>query len=763
MGKHPPRNLLVAVIVVSFVLLHLPQISFEFSMFATIPVVSLKCCKASFTLVTECTSPLQKIIKSSAKIRFSIGYYCFIMYSNGETHACQSVPLDQLSSLPKNIIDDIRYVRLYEKLNSVQHLDLSFDPSKLPKLPSSIFNCLQLMHLSLKGCSIRFAPPAFKGFDRLISLELRNISISTKLLENLISNCPLLDQLWLHDNVGSDVIEINAPMLRAFYYFTKGEGSISLKNVPRLVKLTLEYMHYHVGTRYCFDSFCYLEHLEVKAAGEVPIRLLFDFNCLKHLHLDKICLAKLDVLSFVLFFIRSSQYLQYLEIKDLIGENTVIYKMLPKDKQLCSATLSLDVISNLPAHVLDDILICLPLRDAVRTSILSNKWRFNWCRLPAIMLDQTLWDTTNENINFVTRFTDIIYHIMAFHVGPITKFTLSIADMENYLKIDYLISFLSRNGIRHLVLQFPKDKPYRLPSSFFTCLQMRHLSLHYCSIQPPSTFEGFDELTSLELYEVKISSEVLGSLISRSLLLEKLVLQISSILNHIQINAPKLKFFDFTGNVELMSLKKVPVLGKLSLVDTVKPSWKAGRPDLSKYFESFPTLEHLHLNYQSVQFLAAGSSDIATKLSSPLNCLKYLRLSVICLDELVELSIALCLIRSSPYLQDIQMEFDYLALDDFSILPLSGDVVNEIPASFTGVTLNHLRSVKLVGISGTKTEIEIIKLLLAVSPMLVRMLIQPKMANESAETKLKVLAEITKFPRASTKAEVDYRLDDNRV
>ncbi|PHU02166.1 hypothetical protein BC332_27417 [Capsicum chinense] len=640
--------------------------------------------------------------------------------------------------------------------NSIQHLDLSFDPSKLPKLPSSIFNCLQLMHLSLRGCSIRFAPPAFKGFDRLISLELRNISISTKLLENLISNCPLLDQLWLHDNVGSDVIEINAPMLRAFYYFTKGEGSISLKNVPRLVKLTLEYMHYHVGTRYCFDSFCYLEHLEVKAAGEVPMKLLFDFNCLKHLHLDKICLAKLDVLSFVLFFIRSSQYLQYLEIKakspmlkamlivtyldyddacekintkipvvlnsfrraspeDLIGENTVIYKMLPKDKQLCSATLSLDVISNLPAHVLDDILICLPLRDVVRTSILSNKWRFNWCRLPALMLDQTLWDTTNESINFVTRFTDIIYHIMAFHVGPITKFTLSIADMENYLKIDYLISFLSRNGIRHLVLQFPKDKPYRLPSSFFTCLQMRHLSLHYCSIQPPSTFEGFDGLTSLELYEVKISSEVLGSLISCSLLLEKLMLQISR------------------------------------------------RPDLSKYFESFPTLEHLHLNYQSVQFLAAGSSDIATKLSSPLNCLKYLRLSVICLDELVELSIALCLIRSSPYLQDIQMEFDYLALDDLSILPLSGDVVNEIPASFTGVTLNHLRSVKLVGISGTKTEIEIIKLLLAVCPMLVRMLIQPKMANESAETRLKVLAEITKFPRASTKAEVDYRLDDNRV
>ncbi|KAF3613592.1 putative F-box/FBD/LRR-repeat protein-like [Capsicum annuum] len=335
----------------------------------------------------------------------------------------------------------------------------------------------------------------------------------------------------------------------------------------------------------------------------------------------------------------------------------------PKVKKPCTATSPLDVLSNLPAHVLDDILICLPLRDAVRTSILSNKWRFNWCRPPALMLDQTLWDTTNENINFVTRFTDIIYHIMAFHVGPITKFILSIADI---------------------------------------------------------------------------------------------------ILNHIQINEPKLKSFDFTGNVDLISLKKVPVLVKLSLADTVEPSWKAGQPDLSKYFESFPTLELLHLNFHSVQFLSAGSVDIAAKLSAPLNCLKSLCLSDICLDESVELSVVLCLIRSSPYLQDIQIKFDYSALDKL-VVPVSGDVVNEIPASFMGVTLNHLRSVKLEGISGTETEIEFIKLLLAKSSMLVRMLIQPKIENETAETRLKVLAEITKFPRASTKAEVDYRLDDNCV
>ncbi|WMV28084.1 hypothetical protein MTR67_021469 [Solanum verrucosum] len=307
--------------------------------------------------------------------------------------------------------------------------------------------------------------------------------------------------------------------------------------------------------------------------------------------------------------------------------------MLPKDKKLCSATLPPDVLRNLPENVLDDILIRVPLRDAVRTSILSKKWRYNWCRLPELTLDQTLWDSTNQSIPFVTRFTDIIYHLLVLHVGPITKFILSdIANLGNYSKIDNLVLFLSRN---------------------------------------------------------------------------------------------------------------------------VVPSPEAGQHYFTKYFESFPTLEHLHLDYHSLQFLAAGSGDIEAKLSSPLNYLKCLCLSYICLDELAELSPALCLIRCSPYLQDIQIKIEYVALNKLRF-PVPDDVVNEIPSSFSDVTLNHLRSVKFEGITGKKTEMELVKLLLAKSPMLVRMLIQPDIENGSAETRLKVLTEITKFPRASPKAEVDY-------
>ncbi|KAK4715843.1 hypothetical protein R3W88_014181 [Solanum pinnatisectum] len=272
---------------------------------------------------------------------------------------------------------------------------------------------------------------------------------------------------------------------------------------------------------------------------------------------------------------------------------------------------------------------------------------------------------------------------------------------------------------------------------------MTHLKLHNCSIHFTPTFKIFNELVSLELCEVTISSELLHeTLILCSPMLEKL-----------------LRSLDFTGDIEFLSLTKVPFLVKLSLVAT-GPSVVAGEPDRSKYFEDCPALERLFLDYGSIQFLFAGSCDMATKLSSPLNCLKYLCLSNICLHYIVGLSCALCLIRSSPYLQDIQMKIGY---DDKFSIRVTDDAVTKIPSTFSGVTLNHLRSVKLEGITGKKPEMELVKLLLAKSPLLLRMLIQPRIWNESAETRLKVIAEITKFPRASPKAEVDYNVDNNQV
>lgn len=89
--------------------------------------------------------------------------------------------------------------------------------------------------------------------------------------------------------------------------------------------------------------------------------------------------------------------------------------------------------------------------------------------------------------------------------------------------------------------------------------------------------------------------------------------------------------------------------------------------------------------------------------------------------------------------------------------PAIRDYVDEIPASFSDVTLNHLREVKLKGIAGTRPEMQLIKLLLAKSPALVKMVIDPYYALEY-EKSLEVVAEIAKFQLASSKAEVVYNV-----
>lgn len=81
------------------------------------------------------------------------------------------------------------------------------------------------------------------------------------------------------------------------------------------------------------------------------------------------------------------------------------------------------------------------------------------------------------------------------------------------------------------------------------------------------------------------------------------------------------------------------------------------------------------------------------------------------------------------------------------------DAVDEIPSSFSDMTLNHLRTVKIKSLAGAEAEMHLIKVLLAKSPLLARMVIEPYELEESLK------AEITKFQRASSKAEIVYSVD----
>ena len=100
------------------------------------------------------------------------------------------------------------------------------------KLPNFFFNCLALRYLYLKECEIQLSC-FFKGFNMLIRLILKFVTLSSDTFESLMSNCPLLEDLVLKDTDNSYLIISNSLKLRSFVF--RGDIQlIHLENVPVL-------------------------------------------------------------------------------------------------------------------------------------------------------------------------------------------------------------------------------------------------------------------------------------------------------------------------------------------------------------------------------------------------------------------------------------------------------------------------------------------------------------------------------------------------
>ncbi|KAH0651244.1 hypothetical protein KY285_031361 [Solanum tuberosum] len=424
--------------------------------------------------------------------------------------------------------------------------------------------------------------------------------------------------------------------------------------------------------------------------------------------------------------------------------------MPPKGRERCQS-LRPDILSNLPHNVIDVILIHLPCKDAVRTSVLSKKWRYQWCRRTELTLDESLWKTREDLLNPTVRFREIIYQLLTLHEGPITKFTLNIVHLKRCPEIDNFIFFL-RNHIQDLVLHLPFGKRYTLSSILFTCSQLRHLNLRSCSIYHPSAFEGFDKLISLELCGVSTSSELLESLISHCPLLEQLVLSTSEDLDRIEINAPMLRLFSFTGDISSICLKNVPRLVEASLLGDIE---QAESLDFAKIFESCSALEDLSLNFLNSEFVAEEGYEVPTRLPYNLNNVKQFYLPDILLVESYKLSYVLCLIRSFPYLEYLEME---VCDEDDSDTDEESTEESLQPETLSDLTFNHLGEVQLGSFIGRTSEMQFIKHLLANSPVLERLVINRQFLDEEPlDTREEIFTEISNFPRVSPRAEIVYK------
>ncbi|CAA2953082.1 F-box FBD LRR-repeat At1g13570-like isoform X1 [Olea europaea subsp. europaea] len=410
--------------------------------------------------------------------------------------------------------------------------------------------------------------------------------------------------------------------------------------------------------------------------------------------------------------------------------------------------MEVDKISNLPEHIIDNILSSLPLRDAVRTSILSSKWRFKWVTLPHLVFEnQSVLISAQDQTIIKNKLVSVIDHVLLLHTGPIYRFKLSHRDLQGVSDVDRWILFLSRGFVKEFILEIWKGHRYKLPSSMYSFQKLIHLELFNCLLKPPYTFNGFKSLKSLDLQHITMDQGAFEDMVSNCPLLERLTLMNFDGFTHLKIHAPNLVFFDVGGVFEEVDFHDtinlaIVSIGLYSNTGSDRNMAFGCTGNLIKFFANLPRIQRLEVQNFFLKYLAAGG--VPVKLPTPCIVLTFLSIRVNFNDMEEDLA-ALCLLRSCPNLQELEL---FARSEEHATMRSVSNTVE----NYQCLPLNQLRLVKIVGISGIKQELSFINFLLANSPVLEKMTVKPA----SMEGGMEMAKELLRFRRASSQAEIIY-------
>ncbi|XP_015894253.3 F-box/FBD/LRR-repeat protein At1g13570 isoform X1 [Ziziphus jujuba] len=414
-----------------------------------------------------------------------------------------------------------------------------------------------------------------------------------------------------------------------------------------------------------------------------------------------------------------------------------------------------DLISDLPQSIIESILTHLPIRDAVRTSILSTKWRYKWNSLTQLVFDEKCVTLCADRalveknlINFITR-------ALFLHQGPIHKFQLSTSYLQSCSDIDQWILFLSRNDIKELVLELGEGEWFRVPSCLFHCKKLTRLELFRCELDPPPSFTGFLGLKSLNLHQVIVAPDVIESLISSCPQLESLALSYFDSLA-LNVCAPNLKYLCLEGEFKDICLENTPLLVSVSVAmymtdDIAEHFEQSSSCNFIKFLGGVPCLERLIGHIYFTKYLSIGH-DLG-RLTITYSHLKVIELYQVSFEDMKEIFVVLRLITSSPNLEELHISGSSNTLAAIEALDL--DLWEK--ESLSKCTFPKLKLVKMTEMSGVPHEMEFIKFLLGSSPELEIMSIMP--CGYVVDGRLNMLIELVKFRRASARAEILFIQD----
>ncbi|XP_010495884.1 PREDICTED: putative F-box/LRR-repeat protein At4g15060 [Camelina sativa] len=198
-----------------------------------------------------------------------------------------------------------------------------------------------------------------------------------------------------------------------------------------------------------------------------------------------------------------------------------------RKKEKCQDSEDKDKISGLPDELLLKILLLLPTKTAVSTSILSKRWEFLWMWLPKLEFDCSDYSAAEQE-----RLKRFINLNLPFHKAPVIeslhlKFNGPVQTFEPQA-IELWVAFAVSHCIRELSLAFFNftSQTARLPSSLYICKSLVILNLNDDFHIDVPRMACLPFLKTLLLRRVTYSDEnSLQKLLSSCPVLEDLVLE----------------------------------------------------------------------------------------------------------------------------------------------------------------------------------------------------------------------------------------------
>ncbi|XP_019098212.1 PREDICTED: F-box/FBD/LRR-repeat protein At1g51370-like [Camelina sativa] len=178
-----------------------------------------------------------------------------------------------------------------------------------------------------------------------------------------------------------------------------------------------------------------------------------------------------------------------------------------------------DRIGQLPEPLISEILYHLTTKDAVRTSVLSTKWRNLWRWVPGLVLNSRAFSDSNALVSFLETF--FYYNRESW----IRKLRLSVAYCHGICgpgPTSLIDAVITRRRIQHLDLTFWTGNG--IPLSLYTCETLVHLRLYMVTLCN-AEFVSLPCLKIMHLQFNKYPNETtLQKLISGSPVLEDLTI-----------------------------------------------------------------------------------------------------------------------------------------------------------------------------------------------------------------------------------------------